>query len=454
MTHSFKAAAAKIDITPPLGTLINGDFLPHYARWIHDRLHAKALALQRGSKTVVFVVVDIMSMSRDLIDLMKEEIFTKTGLEKEDVLISSTHTHAAGSVTDSLLTPVDHAYRQKLFYLIIDVVQQAIEKLEPAQVAFSSVQAPEHVLCRRYFMKDGYKAINPVTGNEDIIKTNPFGGEDFIEKPENRLDPQVSYMAVKGLDGKWISLLANYSVHYVGDWENGTISADYFGVFSNKLQQKLNAGDGFVGIMSNGTSGEANTWDFLHPNRYPTAYFAKSELIGNELAERVVQSLDNLTWDTNPDLSTQYVELEVGVRKPSKAELDAARELVSTTDYRSIHQVDLDGLKRIYAREQVLLNEFPNVISFPVHAIKIGAGIIGGLAGEIFAETGLSLKKANDNINYFTISFANGNAGYIPPAHEFEKGGYETWRCRTSQFEINAETKIRNTLASIIENLK
>lgn len=454
MTQQFKAGAAKVNTTPPLGTLINGDFLPHYARWIHDPLYAKALVLQSGYTIIAFVIVDIMSIKKELVDLIKEEIQKRTGIKKKDILISATHTHAAGSVTDSLLTPVDYAYREKLFDLIIDALLKAIEKLTPAKVAYGSANAPEHVICRRYFMKDGYKAINPVTSGEDTIKTNPFNSEQFIDKPENELDPQVSYLAVQSLEGQWISLLANYSVHYVGDWENGTISADYFGIFANKLQQKLKAEDDFIGIMSNGTSGESNTWDFLHPDRYPTAFFSKSELIGNELAEKVVQSFTNLQWISNPELSSEYAELEIAIRKPSKVELDAAKELVSTTDYRSITHVDANNLKKIYAREQVLLNEFPNVISFPVQALKVGTIIIGGLGGEIFAETGLSLKRSNSEISYFTISFANGNAGYIPPAHEFEKGGYETWRCRTSHLEINAESKIRNTLASMIEQLK
>jgi len=263
----------------------------------------------------------------------------------------------------------------------------------------------------------------------------------------------VCYLAVQSLDSKWISVLANYSVHYVGDWENGTISADYFGVFANKLQQKLNADDGFVGIMSNGTSGESNTWDFLHPNRYPKAFFAKSELIGNELAEKVVQSLNNIQWNSDPKLSSQYVELEIEVRKPSADELYAAKILVADTDYRNIQNVDADNLKRIYAREQVLLNEFPDTILFPVQAIKIGNCVIGGLGGEIFAETGLSLKQSKAEINYFTIALANGNAGYVPPAHEFELGGYETWRCRTSHLEVNAENKIRNSLKKLVEEL-
>jgi len=453
MTQDFKAGAAKIDITPSLGTLINGDFLPHYARYIHDPLHAKALVMQNGDTTVAFVVVDICSIKKELIDSIKIEINKQTGITKNNILISATHTHAAGSVTDSLLTPVDVAYRQKISVLIADVVLNAIQNLKPAKVGFGSVNAPEHVICRRYFMKEGYTPINPVTGNADIIKTNPFNGEEFIDMPENKLDPEVCYLALRDMDGKWIGVLANYSVHYVGDWENGTISADYFGVFANKLQQKLNADDSFVGIMSNGTSGESNTWDFLHPNRYPAAFFAKSELIGNELAAKVAQSLNNIQWDADPALSSQYAEVEVGVRKPSADELDSAKKLVADTDYGNIKNVDADTLKRIYAREQVLLNEFPDVVLFPVQAIKIGNCIIGGLGGEIFAETGLSVKQSKGEINYFTISLANGNAGYVPPVQEFELGGYETWRCRTSQLEVNAENKIRNTLKKLVEIL-
>jgi hypothetical protein len=453
MITKFKAGAAKIDITPTLGTLINGDFVPHYARYIHDPLYAKALVMQKDDIMIAFVVVDICSIKKELVDLIKMEINKQTGITKNNILISATHTHAAGSVTDSLLTPVDFAYRQKISALIVDAVVKAIQNLQPAKVGFGAVNVPEHVICRRYFMKEGYTAINPVTGNADIIKTNPFKGEEFIDRPENKLDPEVCYLAVQGLHGKWIGMLANYSVHYVGDWENGTISADYFGVFANKLQQKLNAAGDFVGIMSNGTSGESNTWDFLDKNRYPTAFFAKSKLIGNELAEKVVQSLNSIQWNMDPILSAQYAEVEVGVRKPSADELDAAKKLVADTDYRNIKTVDADNLKRIYAREQVLLNEFADVTLFPVQAIKIGNCIIGGLGGEIFAETGLSLKQSKGEINYFTISLANGNAGYVPPAQEFELGGYETWRCRTSQLEVNAENKIRNALKKLVETL-
>ncbi|MEX0883266.1 MAG: hypothetical protein WDZ72_07320, partial [Cyclobacteriaceae bacterium] len=71
---SLLAGAAKVDTTPPLGTIINGDFTTHYAKMIHDPLFAKALWLENGVSTLVFVVVDICVIGQELIDEAKEQI--------------------------------------------------------------------------------------------------------------------------------------------------------------------------------------------------------------------------------------------------------------------------------------------------------------------------------------------------------------------------------------------
>src|SRR5690606_17910980 len=207
------------------------------------------------------------------------------------------------------------------------------------------------------------KAFNPVTGGYDLVKTNPFGDEEYILEGNSAPDPQLAYLAIKGLDDQWIGLLANYSLHYVGDADRGTISADYFGCFANSLQQALRADD-LVAIMSNGTSGEINIWDFIDSVRYPTALHQKSAYIGQDLADKVFQSLPDLQWEEDPVLDALYEELPVGLRKPSQSELEAAKQLVMNTDYEHI-TLDQDGYSRIYAREQVLLSEFPDLKNFP-----------------------------------------------------------------------------------------
>ena len=66
-------------------------------------------------------------------------------------------------------------------------------------------------------------------------------------------------------------MLANYSLHYVGGLP--AISADYFAAFARELTTRLSATDAryagkpaFVGLMSNGTSGDINNVNYIGSN--------------------------------------------------------------------------------------------------------------------------------------------------------------------------------------------
>ena len=451
--ETIQAGTSQVDITPPLGTLINGDFITHYAFQIQDRMYAKALVLQQGGVLVAICVVDICAMRRPLLDEVKKGVQQQTGIPPERVLISSTHTHAGGSVESLLLGAADLEYRHRLPALIVQAIVQAQQNMRPARIGFGSVQAPEYVLCRRYFMQEGYTALNPVTGKPDKLKTNPFGAEDQILQPASRVDPELCYMAIKDEQGEWLCVLANYSMHYVGDWPNGTISPDYFGAFSRHLHQKLGAPAHFTGMLSNGTSGEANVWDFRNPSRFPTGSFEKSNLIGEALAEKVVQSLSSINWQTDPELAVQYEDVQVSVRKPGEQMLATAKEIAALSNYERLEGIDFATMQKLYARELLLLNEYPDSVLFPVQAIRIGRIVIGALGGEFFAETGLKLKADHAGYHLFTVTMANDYVGYVCPAHEIERGGYETWLCRTSYLEVGAEEVVRERLGVLIDGL-
>lgn len=444
------AGAAQVDTTPPLGTVINGDFVTHYATYIHDPLHAKALVLQKGPITLALVVVDICVMGQELLDHTKRLITEAHGIPASQVMISSTHTHAAGAVEEVHLVQADLAYRNNLPGLILQAVGNALDNLQPAQIAFGKTDAPQHVLCRRYQMDSSYEPINPVSDKADKIKTNPFGVEAQILRPVATPDPELSFLAVKGLSGEWISILGNYSLHYVGDWDNGTVSADYFGVFSNSLKEKLNASSNFVGMMSNGTSGDINIWDFLDQDRYPKGLFEKSKLIGEDLASRVVEMLPNLTWEENPDLGAVFEQNLVPRRMPSPEELRESADILKTGKLEYLVP-DREGWRKLYAREQLLLAEYPASATVPLQVLSIGSGRIGALPGEFFAATGLKIKEDVPG-PYFTITLANGNVGYVPPSEELANGGYETWRCRISNLQSEAEEEIRTALVSLIHS--
>ena len=452
---AIKAGASKVNITPPYGTIINGDFLPMYTQVIHDSLYAKALAFDNGKLRFVFVVVDNMTIDEDLINDTKAIISKRTGLLPEQVMISCTHAHSCGSVIEVATCQADLSYRLYMPSKIVKAVELALGRLQPAKIAWGHIDVPKHVACRRWYMKPGFSMISPF-GDTDKVWMNPSPGSEFLDRPVSPTDPQVSYLAVKTTGDKWISILANYSTHYVGVPGN-TISADYYGEMDNQLKSRLNADKDFVGIMSNGTSGDVNTFDFKDTKNYPSAPYAKMMQIAHEITDSILVSLEKATWSSNPVFNMASGSTIIARRRPSEKLLAKVTELVKNTDYATLGTTDKasNDMARSYALEVVKMEAYqPLHYNLLTQAIRLGDGTIGTLPGEFFSETGLKLKKQAPCKYYFSIALANAMIGYVPPAAQFQLGGYETWLCSGSLAEVNAEEKIRMTLTGLIKSVQ
>jgi len=451
----IRAGVAKANITPPYGTIINGDFLPAYAQHIHDSLYAKALAFDNGKEQFVFVVVDNMTIDDKLILQAKEIIFESTGLKPEQVMVSSTHAHSCGSVIDVATCQADMNYRLMMPDKIVEATLKALENLQPAKIAWGMINVPDHVICRRWFMKPGFPMINPF-GEEEKVWMNPPPGSKYLDRPVSPTDPEVGFLAVKSTDDEWISLLANYSTHYVGDVPRNTISADYFGELDVRLKMKLGAGDSFIGILSNGTSGDVNTIDFEQTRNYPQGNFEKTALIANEIADSILVALDQSEWTERPVFKVASGYTEVDRRQARPEILEWCETTVRTTDYNSLVSTGKasDDLSKSYAMDILRIESyFPEQFRLLSQAVRIGEGTIGTLPGEFFSETGLKLKENAPTDHYFTITLANAQVGYVPPLDQFDLGGYETWLCSGSMAGTDSEERIYNSLNNLIQTV-
>ncbi len=452
----LRAGAARVNITPSLGTAINGDFLPYYTTSIHDSIYAKALAFDDGKKRFVFVVVDCMAIDILLIRQTKKLIKERLGLLPDQVMVASTHAHSCGAVRGAGVCQPDMAYRNAMPEKISKAVRMALKNMQPAKIAWGNIDVPQHLSCRRWYMKPGFPMANPF-GTIDKVWMNPPLGSEFLDKPASPTDPQVSYLAVKSLNDKWISVLGNYSIHYAADVPENTISADYFGVVHDQLKAQLGAGDDFIGIMSNGTSGDVNTFDFKLERNYPTEPYGKSTLIGKDVADAIIKNLSKAKFNSKASINFAFKDIDVLNRQPSKEDVARAKKLVSGLDFGSLTSRDKASasIMNIYAIHTLELNEYQEkYTSIPLQAVSIGEGTIGAIPCEVFSETGLKLKKQAPSKYYFTIGLANGEEGYIPPADQFKLGGYETWLCNSSHLAENAEETIRTKLVEFIKEVQ
>ena len=254
---TFRAGAASIEITPPLGELVVGGFVPFPADRIHDPLYAKAIALDDGDNRIAIVVCDNLGIRREEFDAARKIIAATNEIPVTNILMAATHTHSATrGQTDK--------YRSILINGIADAVHQAISNLEPAKIGWGSVNEPSEVFNRRWFVEDSTLLHNPF-GGVDQVRMNPPRGHAALQKPAGPIDPEISILSIKARDDTQLAILANYSLHYVGGVPRGEISADYFGLFSEAITNELSgtsAHPAMVSILSNGTSGDINNINF------------------------------------------------------------------------------------------------------------------------------------------------------------------------------------------------
>lgn len=447
----LRAGAATSNITPKLGVSINGNFHDAKATHIHDELHARCLVLDNGETRLAFVVVDSCLIPREIFDEAKRLIHEQTGLPTDHILISSTHTHSAAASASILQSDADPEYIRFLIPRIADGVRRAINNLAPAKIAWGVGSEPNQVFNRRWKMKPGAVLANPF-GGTDEVKMNPPVANPGLLEPAGPTDPGITFLALQSPEGRPIALLANYSLHYVGGVPNGAISADYYGAFAERITQLIGAehlDPDFVAIMSNGTSGNINNINFRQPHKQQPPY-GQIHVVADAVANEVYRVYKNLQYHDWVPLEIRQNEINLGVRHPTEAEIERAKAILTEAG----NTKDLKTYDEIYARETMLIKDYPQQAPLIIQTIKIGDLAIVGIPCEVFAETGLAIKEKSPFKPTFTISLANGWNGYLPTPEQHKLGGYETWRARSSYLEVDASTKIFDAVMASLTQLK
>jgi neutral ceramidase len=454
----FKAGASTSNITPPLGGILVGGFGAPVATHIHDELHARSLVLDDGENKLVFVLVDNVSINREVFDEAKRRLQRDTGIPESHLLMAATHTHSATSASGlaekrrgwNFDKPLDD-YQNFVVSRIVDGVKIAINNLEPAQIGWGSGNVPQHVFNRRWKMKPGTPMPNPL-GSQDKAVMNPGVGNPNLLEPAGPTDPEVYFLSVRSLSGKPIALLANYSLHYVGGVPNDHVSADYFAVFADRIQEFLGADrqdPPFVGIMSNGTSGDVNNINFGgSPEK--NAPYEKMRRVADDVAKEVYRVQQTVEYHDWVPLQAERSELTLQVRQASPDLVARSKMVMDRPD--SVKPAH--SLEKIYAQRVLQFHEeWPSEIDIVLQTFRIGELGIAAIPFETFTETGLEIKAKSPFQDTFTIELANGNYGYLPTPAQHELGGYETW-LTTNRVEISASDKIMEELLNLFGKLR
>ena len=446
----LQAGAAAVDITPQQFPLnMPGGFSANMAEKAHDPFFARAIVLADGVTQVALVVVDNLGAGPDVLDEVKVLASTKTGIPADKMLICSTHTHSGPSLNTR--SEPAAAYYQRFVEGTAAAIIQAHAALRPAAAGAAAHPLPDEVFNRRWYVKDGKMPLNPF-GRLDKVKTNPGTSPDVLARPAGPTDPDITILSVQDTKRKALALFANYSLHYVGGAPQGQMSADYFGEFARIMPSRLRSDEGFVAMMSNGTSGDINNIPFgvTRPPREP---FEQIRIVAQKAADTA--------WLAHQKIGKHRSDIRLGMlqkkvtlkyRRPTPQQVAEAQAVLAVKDKDAIAQ--LPRLAQNYARNTIGAAERPEeTITVKIQALRIGDFAICGIPFETFVEIGLDLKKRSPFPQTMVIGLANARHGYLPTLEQHPLGGYETW-LGTNQVQEDTSTILTDHLLKMLNTLK
>ena len=448
--------AACVDVTP---TVFPIQLRSGKSNYVHDPLHVRAVAFQKGEGRAVICLIDAIGIGRDMSDLAKVRAAEKTGWKTEEMLICATHTHTAPKGGEG--TPGKEAYEKLKHEKLEEAIVKAIQALQPARVGFGSDEEPSEVRNRRWFLKEGTMPPNPL-GELDQVKTN--ANRNHLVRPAGPIDPELCVIDVRTNRHKPLALIANYALHYVGGIpkvkeENGRLvgmaSSDYFGEFSRVMPYRIggsNPPEEFVALMTNGASGDINNLVFTG-TRAPRSPFEQARIVASKTADtawRAVKKIEN--YHDKPVVAVLQREVELPYRKPAKREIILAEGLLKKS---AKERHDINSRTTSVANRVIEYSgpDHPETEAVLIQALRIGEQAIVSMPFEVLVEIGLEIKKKSAFERTFLISLANGGYGYLPPPNQHKLGGYETW-LGTSRFQPHSSDLLIKHLLEMLVDLK
>jgi neutral ceramidase len=409
----LRMGRAAIDITPPPGMPMGGNFRVRLNTGTHDPLYAKAIVLEQGGVEAAIVACDVVNMPRIFIDGARRIIADTTHVPPDNVMISATHSHTGPEMLDIFLDlmegpPAQTAknYRAALAGKIAQAVKEAEANLQPTEVWAGIGHEDSLPFNRRFLMKDGTIGWNPGKMNPNIVR------------PAGPVDPDVSMVYFQGAPSKPLATFVNYAMHL--DTTGGlAYSADYAYTLGKLLAAAKDPD--MLTIFAIGAAGDINHINVKTPERQGS--IQEAARIGTILASAVLKTYPRLTPVTGP-LQVRREVIPVPLQEFQPSDVEKSREMVT----RAIKQGDnFPFLDLVRAVKILLVAQYKGQ---PLHAqvevVSLGRDVAWvGLPGEVFVELGMAVKLASPFRYTIVDELTNDNIHYVPDRKAFAEGNYE-----------------------------
>ncbi len=384
------------------------------------------IAVRGGNETFLLYTVDVISVSSTWATPMKNAIYAATGVKKDNILISTTHTHSGVGVNYDWIGHADDktAYMEKFYAAAVAAGSDAIADMAQAQVRSDSV-ATENMA----FVRHTSAAAQP-DGQLQLVQLQRENKKDIV--------------------------LMSFPVHATF-MESGTVlSADFPGYARAYVEANYDAlvayfiGTGGNQTPTSGDSTYKETADDCQAYGEKLGNYAVCALEdGLKATENthVVYSSSACTLDTNMLTAEEASRLELA------KEVKDAAETYGNNALQTKLLVELYGFESVYQAKAIVTRSTlgaQNDITIRVLTLSRDVAFVFA-PYEMFSNEGLAIKAASPYDCTFMITCSNANNGYIPSDYAWEINGcYEVqvtrWAKGTAWELVEAYTVLLSKL--------
>jgi hypothetical protein len=415
---SFKAGAAKVDITPTQ--------LPKNMEGILDHIYARAIVIDNGATSAALVSVDTGMLGEQVWRTVSQRIEKELGIPAQNLIMNPTHTHSASAGTAEQ---------------IFNAIKAAKEKLQPARIGYGT-------------------GVSYVNVNRNIIDPNTrkwWEGANY----DGPSDKTVAVIKFETTNGEPIAVYYNYACHAVVTGNTDMLSGDYPGATSRYIEDSFD--DKIVALFSAGAQGDQNPIYFQQTFDLRDIRIKDYAKRGQDISNAMPPGGQGLNKQdpTVKKLLDQQKQMIISMGQFLGEEVKRVmREMTRmSTDGRIFaaqKMVSFPGRNRVgqgRAGVDATYTDGPDV-QLRLSLLMIDDIAIGGCNAEIFNLIAQRFKRESPIGRSIFVSMANGsgNSGYIPNDAAF---GYQTFEVLSSRCKPGyAESAIVNGILDLMADAK
>jgi neutral ceramidase len=430
---SLRVGAARVDITPPVNPAY-----PPSGKYDHEKMYVRAIVLDNGKTRAALVGADVPDVTNPIWSGAAPLIARELDCPVENLILSPTHSHSA-CPSGPPPPPFNQVPTESTVEAMVQAVQQAKARLQPAQVGFGTGKVYLNV-------------------NRDAIgkKSRVWTQAANMEGPS---DKTLAVVLFTDMQGKPIAGYMNYPMHAINGFLTGITTADFPGAACRYVEKAFK--NDMVVVYTQGASGDQNPL-WLRPGTNALASKSGVEITGYEMVREEIEA-------PLRDGRVPHGKLDPEVADTLERYIDALGVILGEEAIRVMSNIDdLDGDVRIWGTQQVIAlpgrkrtgtaregtpgtyEEGPPV-DLRLGMLGIGDIALTSIDSEIYNMFAQNLKKASPMTNtvMVTISNGRGKAGYIITDADYGKSTFQALGNRLQPG--HADQEIVKTLVGLIE---